>query len=69
MQNDKFYKNSPNDTIWWVDTDQIGVWEFSFDRKTIFNMFSDYPYKLSQEQKQIFDRENPYWANFFKDRQ
>ena len=69
MQNEKFYKNAPNDTIWWVDTDQLGVWEFSFDRKTIFNMFSDYPWKLTPEQKAIFDRENPYWADFFKDRQ
>lgn len=63
-----FYKNEETDTIWWVDTDAIGVWEFSFDKKTIFNMFRDYPYKLTAEQKAIFDRENPYWAEFFSDR-
>ena len=66
---DKFYKNEETDEIWWVDTsDKVGVWEFSFDRKTVFNMFQDYPWKLTPEQKEIFDRENPYWANFFSDR-
>lgn len=69
MQSNKFYKNNPNDVISWVDTDEYGVWEFTFDRKTIFNMFADYPDKLTPEQKEIFDRENPYWADFFKDRQ
>lgn len=65
----KFYKNEDTDKIWWVDTsDKVGVWEFSFDRKTIFNMFRDYPWKLTPEQKEIFDRENPFWADFFADR-
>lgn len=64
----KFVKNNESDTIWWVDTDAIGIWEFSFDRKTIFNMFADYPWKLTPEQKAIFDRENPYWADYFSDR-
>lgn len=49
--------------------DVIGEWLFSFDKKTIFNMFRDYPYKLTAKQKAIFDKENPYWANFFKDRE
>lgn len=65
----KFYKNEDTDKIWWVDTsDKVGVWEFSFDRKTVFNMFQDYPWKLTPEQKEIFDRENPFWADFFADR-
>ena len=64
-----FYKENPSDKIWWVDDPNVkGVWEFSFDRKTVFNMFEDYPWKLTPEQKRIFDRENPYWADFFKDR-
>jgi hypothetical protein len=65
-----FYKNNPTDKTWWKETpDEKGVWLFSFDRKTVFNLFADYPDKLTPEQKEIFDRENPYWANFFKDRQ
>ena len=64
-----FYKNNETDVIWWVDNpDEVGVWLFSFDRETIFNMFSDYPYKLTPEQIEIFDKENPHWAAFFKDR-
>jgi len=65
-----FYKENETDRIWWVDDPETkGVWLFSFDRQTVFNMFEDYPYKLTPEQKEIFDRENPYWADFFKDRQ
>jgi len=69
-QSNKFYKNNPDDLIYWVDNadETIGEWLFSFDKKTIFNMFADYPHKLSKEQKEIFDEENPYWADFFKDR-
>ena len=64
-----FYKEEPHHKIWWVDNaDEIGVREFSFDKKTIFNLFQDYPYKLAKEQKEIFDRENPYWKDFFSDR-
>ena len=69
MNEENFYKNNPDDKIWWLeDPDQIGVWLFSFDRKKIFNMFEDYPQKLTTEEKRIFDAENPYWADFFKDR-
>lgn len=64
----EWYKQNKGDLIWWLNTDRIGVWEFSFDKETIYNMFLDYPYKLTKEQKEIFDRENPFWADFFKDR-
>lgn len=71
MKNNKFYKNKETDKIWWVDNsdEMVGVWLFSFDKKKIFNMFADYPHNLTKEQKKIFDEENPYWKNFFKDRQ
>ena len=64
-----FYKNNPNDTIWW--TSPIGVLGehlFSFDKKTIFNLFEDYPHNLTKEQKAVFDKENPYWKKFFEKR-
>ena len=65
-----FYKKNETDTIWWIEkTDSIGEHLFSFDKKKIYNLFKDYPYELSNEEKEIFDKENPYWADFFKDRQ
>lgn len=65
-----FYKEKETDKVYWVDNfDSVGDFLFSFDKKVIFNLFRDYPYKLSKEQKQIFDKENPFWANFFKERE
>lgn len=65
-----FYKKSKNDEIWWTDDlESVGKFLFSFDKKKIYNMFADYPYNLSKEEKEIFDKENPYWKNFFEDRQ
>ena len=53
----------------WVDNpDQIGEMNFTFDGKKIFNLFQDYPHELTEEQKALFDKENPFWADFFKDR-
>lgn len=65
-----FYKNDEADKIWWVDNakDEKGVFLFSFDKKKVYNLFSDYPWKLTSEEKVIFDKENPSWAEFFKDR-
>lgn len=66
----KFYKNNRGDKICWVDnSDIVGEWLFTFDKKTIYNMFKGYPYKLTPEQKGIFDKEKPYWVEFFEDRQ
>ncbi len=66
-KSDYLYKKNDGDAIWWVlHRDEVGIWEFSFDKKTIYNMFADYPEKLSVEEQQIFDNENPYWAKFFR---
>lgn len=66
----KFYKETPTDQVWWVDTSEAdGLFLFSFDRKKIYNLFSDYPFKLTKEEKALFDKENPYWKEFFSDRQ
>ena len=69
MSSDRWYKNNAEDKIWWKDTDSVGEWLFSFDKKQVFNMFADYPHNLTPEQKKIFDEENPEWVDFFKDRQ
>ena len=63
MSGDPWYKNDEKDTIWWKETpDTVGVWIFSFDKKKEFNLYEDYPHKLTPEQKAIFDKENPEWA-------
>ena len=68
MSDNKFYKENETDQIWWVDTsDRDGEFLFSFDKKKVFNLFADYPHNLTPEQKEIFDKENPYWKDFFKD--
>lgn len=71
MQSNKyeFYKNNDTDQIWWVDNPKkIGVHLFSFDKQKIYNLFEDYPQNLTKEQKEIFDKENPYWKEFFNNR-
>ncbi len=68
---DNWIKNNDNDKVYWLDNGEEteGEFIFSFDKKERFNLFADYPYKLNKEQKAIFDEENPYWYNFFIDRQ
>lgn len=69
MEKYKFIRNNPTDMIWWVDGhENDGEHLFSFDKTNVFNLFRDYPYKLTKRQIEIFDKENPYWADFFKDR-
>ena len=64
-----FYKQNESDKVWWTnDTEYVGRFLFSFDKKRVFNLFEDYPHELTQEQLETFNRENPYWAEFFKDR-
>ena len=66
-----FYKENKNDKVWWVeevDGDEDGEMLFSFDMKKIYNIFTDYPGKLTSKEKTIFDKENPYWAEFFKEK-
>lgn len=63
----EFYKNNPSDKVWWVDDiGTTGNFLFSFDKKDVFNLFRDYPEKLTEEQKRTFDKENPFWADYFK---
>lgn len=62
-----FYKKKEDSKIYWVQQDPnvLGIFEFTFDKVKIYNLFRDYPEKLSAEEKKIFDKENPEWANFF----
>ncbi len=61
-------RNCKPKVIWVENPEKIGEMLFTFDGEKIFNLFQDYPYKLTQEQKEWFDIENPFWADFFKDR-
>lgn len=66
---DKSDKNETVSRFRWVrNPGQKGELLFTFDGAQIFNLFRDYPDRLSQDQKEQFDAENPYWADFFKDR-
>ena len=66
----KFVKNNKTDKIWWVDNlgEEVGVFEFSFDQKKVYNLFRDYPGAMTPEEVKIFDRENPFWAEYFAER-
>lgn len=69
MESNNWYKNNESDSIWWLDNrEKIGEIVFSFDKKEVFNMFSDYPNKLTKEQMEVFNKENPFWKDFFRDR-
>lgn len=57
------YKRHEGDRVWWFDVYGVrGRHLFSFDGKEIFNLFRDYPWRLTSEQKEVFDKENPEWA-------
>ena len=65
----EWYKDEDWHQIWWLEVmNEKGLWLFSFDREKIYNLFEDYPDKLTAEEVEIFDREQPYWADFFRDR-
>lgn len=53
---------------WIRNPGQKGEILFTFDDIHIFNLFRDYPYALTKEEKEQFDKLNPFWANFFKHR-
>lgn len=54
-------KQNPGDVIWWVEApiERDGEFLFSFDKQQVFNFFADYPQELTEEQRQVFRRENP----------
>lgn len=62
-----FYKNTEESKIWWIDKiDVRGELLFSFDQQKIYNLFLDYPHNMTEEEVRIFDRENPFWRDFFQ---
>lgn len=69
MQNN-WFKNEETDTIWWLDNgdEKKGIFIFSFDQKKQYNLFEDYPHNMKPEEVVIFNNENPFWQDFFKER-
>lgn len=76
----EFRKDKKYDKVYWVDHftycksnpseiyPVLGELLVSFDHHKILNLWCDYPWKFTPEQKVLFDKENPYWADFFKRR-
>ncbi|MFG6267038.1 MULTISPECIES: DUF7675 family protein [Streptococcus] len=65
----EFYKKEIDDEIWWVennDEERAGKHLFTFDKTKIYNLFEDYPYNMTEHEVMLFDKENPFWANFFE---
>ena len=61
-----FYKESEELKIWWIDKiDVRGEFLFSFDKKKIYNLFADYPHNMTKKEVEIFNKENPFWKDFF----
>lgn len=64
-----FSKEFPDDDIWIVERLQdnkiihtADEYLFSFDKKTIFNFWKDYPDNLTKEQADIFRNKFPILA-------
>ena len=67
--NFRFYKKKDNNKIWSVEEiGYIGKLLYSFDKKNIYNLWTDYPHNFTKEEKELFDKENPYWKEFFSGR-
>ena len=71
MTDDNFYKYGYEDwhkqdekeLIWYTGKiDSVCEILFTFDKKTVFNFWQDYPEKLTPEQIRIFKKENPVLA-------
>lgn len=56
----EFVKHNETDKIWWArDNEKFGPLYFSFDKKKVYNLYTDYPDKLTPEERRIFEEENP----------
>ena len=62
----ELYKDNADCKIWEVEAEDTreceGPMLFSFDKKTVFNFWTDYPDKLTPEQIAIFKKEKPILA-------
>ncbi len=61
-----FYQRDKRIKIWETSfiNERFGPILFSFDKKTIFNFWEDYPDKLTPEQIELFNKWDPTIAAF-----
>lgn len=57
-----FIKRKKQDKIYWIPSTQLGEIKFTFDKIKIYEFYKDYPQELSDEEIEIFKRENPTLA-------
>lgn len=59
----EFYRKD-GDKMWdaYDESPYRGVLEFTFDKKKIYSFWEDYPQNLTKEEKELFDKERPFWA-------
>lgn len=65
----RFWKRSPGNKIWGVsemiDSDRMpGRMLISFDKKKFYNIYGDYPNKMTEEERKIFEEEYPDWVDW-----
>ena len=48
--------------------DILGNYCIVLIKKNIYNLWTDHPHNFTKEEKELFDKENPYWKEFFSDR-
>ena len=63
-------KKNEGDTVEWAsNTGRVGVFLFRVGPGgKVYNLFEDYPQKLTADELATFNRENPFWVEFFADR-
>ena len=65
MQNDlkRSFCREKGKQIWLVnyEEDIEGMWEFSFDRKKIYNLWTDY-WEMTDSERELFKKEHPIMA-------
>ena len=61
-----WYKRKKTDKVWWKHTPGVrGIWIFSFDKKKEYYFYRDYPHALTDEEFEIFIKENPILGRNF----
>lgn len=67
MEN-RWYKENESDKIWWYFGDElIEKSIFSFDKKKKYRLLIDYPFGLTKEELEIFNKENPLWVKLYNE--